>query len=217
MRTDYLTPEEAKRFIEVCDDDFRNMVLGALYTGCRYGELCTLRVDAYDSHIHAIKVLQGKTKRLKILYLSNDEVAFFDEQVKGKKSADFMFVQKRWNRMEKGSSARTHEGCLRRCEDHETYHIPQPAPYVWIVAWQWAERVANWYRSRWGIARGARMTDRYTHFEQSWGARNHPQQQTVIWLRRTGAGTRDKDRLIHRTQLTTYRACIAPSDAGSFL
>jgi hypothetical protein len=31
MRTDYLTPDEAKRFVELCDEDFCNLLLGTLY------------------------------------------------------------------------------------------------------------------------------------------------------------------------------------------
>src|ERR1035437_1337691 len=49
LRTAYLTPDERKRFIEACEPDFCSLVQGALYTGCRDGELCTMRVEAYDS------------------------------------------------------------------------------------------------------------------------------------------------------------------------
>jgi hypothetical protein len=93
MRTEYLTPDEGKRFIEVCEPDFCNLVQGALYTGCRYGELCTLKVEAYDSLDRSIKVLQGKTKRTKFVYLTDEETAFFDERVKGKSQGDFMFLR----------------------------------------------------------------------------------------------------------------------------
>jgi integrase len=166
MRTDYLTPDEAKRFIEVCDDDFRNMVLGALYTGCRYGELCTMRVDAYDSHIHAIKVLQGKTKRLKILYLSNDEVAFFDEQVKGKQSADFMFVRSDGTDWRKDHQReRMKDACAAaKVTKHITFHNLRHT-FGSLLAMGGTRR--ELVQKQMGHS-SARMTDRYTHFEQSW-------------------------------------------------
>lgn len=90
-KNEYLTLDEANRFIKVCSPDFRDLVQAALITGCRYGELSTLKVSAYDVTSKAIFLIQGKTGKLKHVYLTPDEAAFFDERIVGKHSDDLMF------------------------------------------------------------------------------------------------------------------------------
>jgi integrase len=42
-KNEYLTLKEAIKFLKVCPIDFRDLVQGALITGCRYGELARLK------------------------------------------------------------------------------------------------------------------------------------------------------------------------------
>jgi integrase len=46
-RTRFLTEEEEARLVNACPPDFRDLVQGALLTGCRYGELIRLRCRDY--------------------------------------------------------------------------------------------------------------------------------------------------------------------------
>jgi integrase len=90
-KTEYLTLEESKRFISACEQDFRLLVQAALYTGCRYGELCGLKVSSFDVQIGTISLIQGKTGKVKRVFLTDDEAAFFKKQILGKKPDDLMF------------------------------------------------------------------------------------------------------------------------------
>lgn len=166
MRTDYLTPDEAKRFVEVCDEDFCNLVLGALYTGSRYGELCELKVSAYDSHIRAVKVLQGKTKREKTVYLNDAESAFFDELTKGRHSDGFMFLRSDGEEWKKDHQReRMKDACAAaKITKHITFHNLRHT-FGSLLAMGGTRR--ELVQKQMGHS-SARMTDRYTHFEQSW-------------------------------------------------
>jgi integrase len=62
-KNEYLTLKEAIKFLKVCPIDFRDLVQGALITGCRYGELVRIKVSAYDRQLRAISLVQGKTER----------------------------------------------------------------------------------------------------------------------------------------------------------
>jgi len=90
-KNEYLTLEEANAFIQACPQDFRDLVQAALITGCRYGELSTLKVSAYDVTSKAIFLIQSKTGKMKRIYLTPDEAAFFDERIVGKQSEDLLF------------------------------------------------------------------------------------------------------------------------------
>jgi integrase len=90
-KNEYLTLKEANKFIEVCPADFRDLVQGALITGCRYGELARLKVSAYDLQLRAISLVQGKTGKLKHIFLTDEEASFFDERTKGKDDEDLLF------------------------------------------------------------------------------------------------------------------------------
>ena len=166
MRTDYLTPDEAKRFVELCDEDFCNLVMGALYTGSRYGELCELKVSAYDAHIRAIKVLQGKTKREKTVYLNEAESTFFDELTHGRNAHDFMFLRsdgtewKKDHQRERMKDACTAAKIEKQISFHSLRHT-----FGSLLAMGGTRR--ELVQKQMGHS-SARMTDRYTHFEQSW-------------------------------------------------
>jgi integrase len=71
--------EEAKAFIKVCPQDFPDLVQATLITGCRYWELTELKASAYDVQFRAISLIQGKTRKLKHVFLPDDEAAFFDK------------------------------------------------------------------------------------------------------------------------------------------
>jgi integrase len=93
-KNEYLTLDEAKAFIEGCPEDFRKLAQAALITGCRYGELASLRVNAYDVQIHSISLIQGKTGKLKHIFLTDEESEFFKKLVAGKQEEDLMFLRK---------------------------------------------------------------------------------------------------------------------------
>jgi integrase len=86
-RTRFLSEEEQRMFVAACEGDFRNLVLGALYTGARNGELIHLRVDNFTGNAIHIPGALAKSKKERIVYLELAGVAFFTGLV-GKRSPD---------------------------------------------------------------------------------------------------------------------------------
>jgi integrase len=92
-KNEYLTLEEAKRFIEACPQDFRDLVRAALIIGARYMDLAKLTVAAYDPQIKAISLVQGKTRKLKHIFLTDEEATFIEHMASGKRSNALLFTQ----------------------------------------------------------------------------------------------------------------------------
>jgi integrase len=90
-KNEYLTLEEANKFMQVCPQDFRDIVQAALITGCRYGELCGMKAGDFDAGVGAVSVIQSKTGKMKRIFLTPDEAAFFAERAHGKQKLDLMF------------------------------------------------------------------------------------------------------------------------------
>jgi integrase len=88
-----LTLEEAKHFIDSCPSDFLILVQAALITGCRYDDLCKMKVRAYVPRLHAVEVKQSKTGEMQRSYLSDDEEAFFIKNTSGKQADDHIFLR----------------------------------------------------------------------------------------------------------------------------
>lgn len=61
IRLRYLTEDEARDFLRESPADFRDLVLAALCTGCRQGELIRMKVDASIAHIAASTWRQART------------------------------------------------------------------------------------------------------------------------------------------------------------
>ena len=89
-KNEYLEADEAQRFLAVCPSDFKNLVQAALITGCRYGELCDLRANAFDSRTNTVALIQSKTGKMKRIFLTDDEAAFFVKLAQGKSSDDIL-------------------------------------------------------------------------------------------------------------------------------
>src|SRR5262249_35638465 len=60
-RVRYLTVAEAKRLLNACTPDFRQLAQAALVSGARYGELATLRVSDFNQDSCTIRVRTSKS------------------------------------------------------------------------------------------------------------------------------------------------------------
>jgi integrase len=81
-RTRVLTTEEAKRLLNALAPPLRALARGALYTGCRLGELEALTVaDVADGKV---TVQHSKSGRSRTIPLSADGVTFFAQTTAGK-------------------------------------------------------------------------------------------------------------------------------------
>lgn len=91
VRNTFLTPEDATRLIGACDSDFRPLVLGALLTGCRYGELTRLRVADVNIDAATIHVREAKNGKPRHVALSAAGATFFARLTEAKTPADHVF------------------------------------------------------------------------------------------------------------------------------
>src|ERR1043166_3763366 len=57
----YFSDQDIKRLLEACEAAFRDIVYAALLTGCRYGELCRLRVADYDPEVSTLAIRESKS------------------------------------------------------------------------------------------------------------------------------------------------------------
>ena len=99
-RVRYLTVAECKRLINACPAGFRELVQGALLTGCRYGELCALNVGDFDPDAGTVHIRQSKTDRARHIPLSEQGAEFFAAHTAGRKATEPMFPFKdaqRWS------------------------------------------------------------------------------------------------------------------------
>lgn len=72
-----LTTDEARRLINACDADFRQLVAAALLTGCRYGELTSLRARDFDPQSGTILIADSKSAKPRRVPLTDEGQQFF--------------------------------------------------------------------------------------------------------------------------------------------
>ena len=89
----YFTRDEAIRLQNACVPDLRLLVRGALETGCRYGELSSMKVSDFNNDAGTIAVRESKSGKVRHAHLTTSGHEFFDELVSDKKRADLMFIR----------------------------------------------------------------------------------------------------------------------------
>lgn len=87
----YLTEAQCRRLVNACEPDFRELVRGALYTGCRYGELTALTVGDFDRDASTLTIRDSKSGRPRHVPLSADGAAFLERMVRGRPPSARLF------------------------------------------------------------------------------------------------------------------------------
>jgi len=80
----YLNLGEAKRLLNACDPDFRNLLRAALETGARYGELTRLKLEDYNPDVGTVAIRESKTSTPRHVVLTADGDAFFRQVCAGR-------------------------------------------------------------------------------------------------------------------------------------
>jgi integrase len=85
-RIRYLNLAECKRLVNATDPEFRPMVLAALQTGARYGELCRLEVGDFNPDAGTIAIRQSKSGKARHVVLTEEGSKLFEQLAAGKTS-----------------------------------------------------------------------------------------------------------------------------------
>ncbi len=79
-----LDQAEITRLLNAAPHDLRTLLQGALMTGCRYGELCRLRVRDYDTEHETVRLFQPKTYKTLTQHLTAEGVELFNALTAGR-------------------------------------------------------------------------------------------------------------------------------------
>jgi integrase len=93
-RVRFLQPHEQVRLINACPAEFRDLVRGALMTGCRYSELARLQCKDYNfkADIPTIFIAESKNGKTRHIVLNTEGAALFDELTAKKSPQDLVFT-----------------------------------------------------------------------------------------------------------------------------
>jgi integrase len=90
-RVRYLTVAEAKRLLNACARDFRQLVRAGLETGCRYGELIGLEVCDFNPDADTLAIRKSKSGKPRHVVLTEEGAAFFRACAAGRSGHELMF------------------------------------------------------------------------------------------------------------------------------
>lgn len=94
QRVRFLSVDEQKKLIAACDSELRPLVIGGLFTGARYGELCKVRVKDFDPRTETLFIQWGKGKGTAVsrhVALGPEAVEWFKEFVGDRDAEDLMW------------------------------------------------------------------------------------------------------------------------------
>jgi integrase len=92
-RVRFLSVQEQRRLVNACPDGFKQLVQAALYTGCRYGELCRLKIRDFNPTAGSIFVEQSKSGKSRQIFLNEEGAAWFKGQVAGRNGWESILVK----------------------------------------------------------------------------------------------------------------------------
>jgi|ERR1035437_1161803 integrase len=120
----FLTPPEVTALTKACEADFQLIVKAALLTGCRYGELTELRVDAFNPDSKSIFIEKSKNGGARHVALNDEGATFFSQLAKGREPSAKMFFRangKPWKTSEQKRPM--DKACSESKVDGVTFHV----------------------------------------------------------------------------------------------
>jgi integrase len=92
-RVRYLTAAECVRLMNTCEPAFRNLVQGALLTGCRYSELTAMHTADFNSDAGTVTVRESKAGKPRHVVLTNEGQRLFATLSAGRLGNDPIFTR----------------------------------------------------------------------------------------------------------------------------
>ena len=89
----FLTDAEATRLVNACPADLRAIVVGALLTGMRYGEISHLRAENFNPDAGTITIATSKSGKPRHIVLTDEGQAFMAQVVAGKPAEALAFTR----------------------------------------------------------------------------------------------------------------------------
>ncbi len=120
----YLTEDEITRLLNTCQGALHDLVLGALLTGCRYGELCRLTVADYNRDVGSLLVRFGKSGKARHVTLTEEGPELIERIATGRLPDDWLFQRDDgdpWKTAHVGRPMK--EACQRVGIERASFHV----------------------------------------------------------------------------------------------
>lgn len=88
----FLQEDQARRLLNACPREFRDLARAALETGCRYGELCNMKVRDFNAEQGSVLIRESKSGKSRYVYLTDDGADFFTHLTLGRTGSKSMFL-----------------------------------------------------------------------------------------------------------------------------
>ena len=124
----YLSGAECKRLVNATQGRFRDLVRGALVTGCRYGELIRMRIADLNASAGTVTIRLSKAGKPRHVVLAGEGRALFEQLTAGRAPQDLIF-----RRDDGGPWGATHKAACRSvsdCEARSARDLPHLAPHL---------------------------------------------------------------------------------------
>jgi integrase len=110
----YLSHDEITRLLNACQGAFRDLVHAALLTGCRYGELCRLKVADHNPDVETLTIREAKSGQMRHVTLTGEAPELIETLIAGRSPGEVLFKRddgRAWKRAEQLRPMR--EACER--------------------------------------------------------------------------------------------------------
>ena len=121
----YLTAPEWLRLINACEPAFRDLVRGALLSGCRYGELVRMAAADFNRDAGTITVRRSKASKTRHVVLNDEGRVLFEALTAGRAPRELVFKRADGEPWGKSHQKRPLEEASRRAklDPPATFHI----------------------------------------------------------------------------------------------
>ncbi len=113
----YLSHDDITRLLNACQGGFRDLAHAALLSGCRYGELCRLKVGDYNGDVGTLTIRTAKGGSMRHVTLTGEAPELIERLIAGRSMGEVMFKRddgRAWKRAEQLRPMRERNWKLRQ-------------------------------------------------------------------------------------------------------